>query len=61
MIDGEMLATAKPHRWLAHRSFLVADGNTKTDTIPLLSLMEISNAKSRPNTSSLHIKFLYRR
>jgi hypothetical protein len=45
----------------APRNFTVADGNTKTDTTPLLSLIEIGNSKSQLNglLSSLHIKFLY--
>ncbi len=61
--DGvmEMLAPQNLTDVGAPRSFLVADGNTKTDIIPLLSLMEIGNAKSRLNglLTSLHIKFLY--
>lgn len=45
----------------APRNFTVADGNTKTDTTPLLSLIEIGNSKSQLNglLSSLHLKFLY--
>ena len=45
----------------APRSFTVADNNTKTDTTPLFSLMEIGSAKSQLNglLTSLHIKFLY--
>ena len=43
------------------RSFVVADGNTKTDIAPLQSLMDIGSAKSRLNglLTSLHLKFLY--
>jgi hypothetical protein len=45
----------------APRNFIVADGNTKTDITPLLSLIEIGNSKSQLNglLSSLHLKFLY--
>ena len=45
----------------APRNFTVADGNTKTDIAPLLSLIEIGNSKSQLNglLSSLHLKFLY--
>jgi Protein of unknown function (DUF3891) len=45
----------------APRNFIVADGNTKTDITPLLSLMEIGNSKSQLNglLNSLHLKFLY--
>ena len=45
----------------APRNFTVADGNTKTDLTPLLSLIEIGNSKSQLNglLSSLHLKFLY--
>ena len=61
--DGvmEMLAPQNLTDAGAPRSFVVTDGNTKTDIVPLLSLMEIGNAKSRLNglLTSLHIKFLY--
>lgn len=45
----------------APRNFTVADGNCKTDIIPLLSLIEIGSSKSQLNglLSSLHLKFLY--
>jgi hypothetical protein len=45
----------------APRSFIVADGNTKTDLTPMLSLMEIGTSKSQLNglLTSLHIKFIY--
>ena len=45
----------------APRSFVVADGNDKTDLSPMLSLMEIATSKSELNglLTSLHIKFLY--
>ena len=45
----------------APRNFTVADGNTKTDLTPLLSLIEIGNSKSQLNglLSYLHLKFLY--
>jgi len=45
----------------APRNFTVADGNSKTDIIPLLSLIEIGSSKSQLNglLSSLHLKFLY--
>jgi Protein of unknown function (DUF3891) len=45
----------------APRNFTVADGKTKADLTPLLSLIEIGNSKSQLNglLSSLHIKFLY--
>ena len=45
----------------APRSFVVEDGNTKTDIAPLHSLMDLGSAKSRINglLTSLHIKFLY--
>ena len=45
----------------APKNFTVADGNTKTDIAPLLSLIEIGNSKSQLNglLSSLHLKFLY--
>ena len=45
----------------APRNFSVAEGNTNTDIIPLLSLIEIGNSKSQLNglLSSLHLKFLY--
>lgn len=44
----------------APQNFTVADGNTKTDITPLLSLIEIGNSKSQLNglLSSLHLKFL---
>jgi len=45
----------------APRNFTVADGNSKTNITPMLSLMEIANSKSQLNglLASLHIKFLY--
>jgi Protein of unknown function (DUF3891) len=45
----------------APRNFTVADGNSKTDITPLMSLFEIGNSKSQLNglLSSLHMKFLY--
>jgi hypothetical protein len=45
----------------APRNFTVADGNSKTDITPLLSLIEIGSSKSQLNglLSSLHLKFLY--
>ena len=45
----------------APRNFTVANGNSKTDIIPLLSLIEIGSSKSQLNglLSSLHLKFLY--
>lgn len=45
----------------APRNYTLADGNTKTDLTPLLSLIEIGNSKSQLNglLTSLHLKFLY--
>lgn len=45
----------------APRSFIVSDGNTKTNLTPMLNLMEIATSKSQLNglLNSLHIKFLY--
>lgn len=45
----------------APRNFAIPDDNTKTDLIPLFSLMEIANSKSQLNglLTSLHLKFLY--
>ena len=61
--DGvmEMIAPQNLTDAGAPRSFVVADCNTKTDIIPMLSLMEIGKAKSRLNglLTSLHLKFLY--
>ena len=61
--DGvmEMLAPQNLTDAGAPRSFVVEDGNTKTDIKPMLSLMEIGKAKSSLNglLTSLHIKFLY--
>ena len=61
--DGvtETLATQNLTEAGAPRSFVVADGNSKTDLTPMLNLMEIGNSKSMLNglLTSLHIKFLY--
>lgn len=61
--DGvtEMLADQNLTEAGAPRSFIIADGNNKTNLTPLLSLMEIGNSKSQLNglLTSLHIKFLY--
>ncbi len=45
----------------APRNFTIPVTNTKTNLIPLFSLMEIANSKSQLNglLTSLHLKFLY--